>query len=139
MKFPQKEFYTSNMSNDNQQNQNAPQVTLINDSVTIPPFSGTGSESVHTFVRRITEECTRRSARSDAEKLAILQSRICHEPSSVAGKLVKTDKFLSFTSYAEFTDALTSHFAGHSKLGATHSAQNCPDSYPHHSLHMRCI
>ena len=131
MKFPQKEFYTSKMSNENQQNQHAPQVTLINDSVTIPPFSGTGSESVHTFVRRITEECTRRSARSDAEKLAILQSRICHEPSSVAGKLVKTDKFLSFTSYAEFTDALTSHFAGHSKLGATHSLLKTAQTLTH--------
>ena len=98
-----------------------PQVTLITDSVTLPPFSGNGSESVHTFVRRVSEECTRRSSHSDTEKLAILKSRICYDPSSLAGKLVKTDKFLSFTDYEEFTKALVSHFAGHSKLGATHS------------------
>ena len=99
----------------------APQVTLINDNVSLPNFSGNGSESVHAFVRRISEECTRRSAHSDAEKLAILKSRICHDQSSLAGKLVKTDKFLSFTSFDSFTSALVSHFASHSKLGATHS------------------
>ena len=97
------------------------QVTVISDSVSIPPFSGNGSESVHSFIRRVTEECTRRSAVSDAEKLAILKSRVCHDASSLAGKLVKTDKFLSFTKYEEFTAALVTHFAGHSKLGATHS------------------
>ena len=99
----------------------SPQVTLISDNVTLPNFSGNGSESVHAFVRRISEECTRRNARTDAERLAILKSRICHDQSSLAGKLVKTDKFLSFTTFDGFTTALVSHFAGHSKLGATHS------------------
>lgn len=97
------------------------QVTLINDSVNLPHFSGNGSESVHSFVRRVSEECTRRNAQTDPEKLAILKSRVCHEPSSLAGKLVKTDKFLSFTEFHAFTKAFISHFAGHSKLGATHS------------------
>ena len=99
----------------------ATHVTLVSDTVAIPPFSGNGSESVHAFVRRVNDECTRRSAAADAEKLAILKSRICYEPSSIAGKLVKSDKFLSFTTYDTFTAALITHFAGHSKLGATHS------------------
>ena len=98
-----------------------PQVTVISESVSIPPFTGTGSESVHQFLRRVEEECTRRSAKSSAEKLAILKSRICHEHSSLAGKLVKSDKFLSFVNYDDFATAFTAHFSSHSKLGATHS------------------
>ena len=70
---------------------------------------------------RVADECTRRFAHCDVEKLAILKSRICHDPSSFAGKLIKTDKFLSFSTYDELTTALISHFSCHSKLGATHS------------------
>ena len=99
----------------------AAHVHLISEDITIPPFSGSGTESVHAFLRRIDEECTRRSAHTDAEKLAILKARVCYDPSSLAGKLVKTDKFLSFTVYKDFTTALVSHFSGHSKLAATHS------------------
>ena len=109
------------MSNDQSPRTPTPQVTLISDNVSIPPFSGTNSESVQAFVRRVDDECTRRSAHFDTEKLAILKSRICHDPSSLAGKLIKTDKFLSFSTYDELTTALISHFSGHSKLGATHS------------------
>ena len=62
------------MSNDQSPRTPTLQVTLISDNVSIPPFSGTNSESVHAFVRRVADECTRRSAHSDAEKLAILKS-----------------------------------------------------------------
>ena len=78
------------MSNDQSPRIPTPQVTLISDNVSIPPFSGTNSESVHAFVRRVEDECTRRSAHCD-EKLAILKSRICHDPSSLAGKLIKKE------------------------------------------------
>lgn len=111
--------------------QPAPQVTLLSDPVTIPPFSGSGSESIHAFIRRVEEECTRRAVHTDPEKLAILKSRICQDPSSLAGKLVKTDKFLSFTTFSAFTTALTSHFAGHSKLGATHSLLKVAQTLTH--------
>ena len=107
------------MSNDQSPRTPTPQVTLISDNVSIPPFSGINSESVHAFVRRVADECTRRLAHSDAEKFAILKSRICHDLSSLTGK-IKTDKFLSFSTYDELTTALISHFSGHSKLGATH-------------------
>ena len=96
-------------------------VTLISENVTFPPFTGHGPESVHAFIRRVKEECTRRSANSDVEKLAILKARICFESSSLAGKLAKSDKFLQFDKFDDFTAALCNHFAGHSKLGATHS------------------
>ena len=107
------------------------QVTLISESTIIPPFTGAGNESVHQFIRRINEECTRRSAHSDAEKLAILKSRVCFDQSSLAGKLVKSDKFLSLTSYNEFTEALLSHFSSHSSLGATHSLIKVARSLTH--------
>ena len=99
----------------------SPHVTLISESVSIPNFTGVGSESIHQFIRRVGEECTRRNAHSDPEKLAILKSRICHDSSSLAGKLVKSDKFLSFDKYDDFSAALISHFSSHTKLGATHS------------------
>lgn len=118
MKLPQRNY---TMENSQPTPNQTPQVTLISDSVSIPPFSGIGSETIHAFIRRVDEECTRRNAHTNAEKLAILKSRICHEPTSLAGKLVKCDKFLSFTTYADFSAALVSHFSGHSKLGATHS------------------
>ena len=66
--------YSLTMSNDQSPRTPTLQVTLISDNVSIPPFSGTNSESVHAFVRRVADECTRRSAHSDAEKLAILKS-----------------------------------------------------------------
>ena len=100
---------------------NDTKVTLVSENVTIPPFTGHGPESVHAFVRRVKEECTRRSANTDAEKIATLKARICFESTSLAGKLVKSDKFLQFDTFDEFTTALCNHFAGHSKLGATHS------------------
>ena len=106
---------------DNPQHNHGTNVTLISENISIPPFTGTASESVHSFIRRVTDECTRRSATNDAEKLAILKSRICYDSSSLAGKLVKSDKFLSFTAFDVFTAALISHFSSHSKLGATHS------------------
>ena len=84
------------MPNDSTTNVSTPQVTLISESVSIPPFTGVGAESIHQFIRRVGEECTRTNAHADAEKLAILKSRICHDPSSLAGKLVKSDQFLSF-------------------------------------------
>lgn len=130
MKLPQRGYHYT-MPEDQTHPPQTPQVTLISDNVSIPPFSGTGSESVHAFVRRVAEECTRRSAHADAEKLAILKSRICHEPSSLAGKLVKTDKFLSFTTYDDFTAALIAHFSGHSKLGATHSFLKIAQTFTH--------
>ena len=129
MKFPQRPYYALAMPDTPAAT--TPQVTLVNDSVTIPPFSGHGSESVHAFVRRVTDECTRRSAHTDAEKLAILKSRICHDPSSLAGKLIKSDKFLSFTEYDTFTANLISHFSGHSKLGATHSLLKVAQTLTH--------
>ena len=97
------------------------QVTLVTENISLPPFTGTGSESVQAFLRRVNDECTRRAAHTDKEKLAILKARICYEPSSLAGKLVKSDKFLQISEYTAFTDALKSHFSGYSKLGATHS------------------
>ena len=109
------------MSNDQSPRTPTPQVTLIPDNVSIPPFSGTNSESVHAFVRRVADECTRRSAHSDAEKLAILNRGFVMNHLVLRVKLVKTDKFLSFSTYDELTTALISHFSGHSKLGATHS------------------
>ena len=96
-------------------------VTLISENVPFPAFTGDGSESVHDFVRRIQEECTRRDAISDDAKLAVIKSRISFEPTSHAGKLAKSDKFLQFTKFDDFTAALLNHFAGHSKLGSTHS------------------
>ncbi|MPC37715.1 hypothetical protein E2C01_031205 [Portunus trituberculatus] len=118
--FPQRS-HLSTMANASAPTVPTPQVTLISESISIPPFTGIGSESIHQFIRRVGEECTRRNAHSDAEKLAILKSRICHDPSSLAGKLVKSDKFLSFDKYEDFTVALVSYFSSHSKLGATHS------------------
>ena len=94
MKLPQRSHSTT-MPNDSTTNVSTPQVTLISESVSIPPFTGVGAESIHQFIRRVGEECTRRNAHADAEKLAILKSRICHDPSSLAGKLVKFDQFLS--------------------------------------------
>ena len=96
-------------------------VTLISENVPFPAFTGDGSESVHDFIRRVQEECTRRDAISDDAKLAVIKSRISFEPTSHAGKLAKSDKFLQFTKFDDFTAALLNHFAGHSKLGATHS------------------
>ena len=96
-------------------------VTLISENVPFPAFTGDGSESVHDFIRRIKEECTRRDATSDDARLAVIKSRISFESTSHAGKLAKSDKFLQFTKFDEFTAALLNHFAGHSKLGATHS------------------
>ena len=123
---------TANMSNDQSSPPvNPPQVTLISESISIPPFTGVGSESIHQFIRRVDDECTRRNAHADAEKLAILKSRICHDPSSLAGKLVKSDKFLSFDKYDAFTSALISHFSSHSKLGATHSFLKVASSLTH--------
>lgn len=89
-----------------------PQVTLISDNESIPPFFGTGSESVHAFVHRVAEECTRHSAHIDAEKLVIFNH--ASEPSSLAGKLEKCDKFLGFTTYDEFSTTLVKHFSSHS-------------------------
>ena len=98
-----------------------PQVTLISENVQIPSFSGNGSESVQTFVCSVEEECIRRAAHNDAEKLAILKSRISSEPSSLAGKLIKSDKFLSFTKYDDFKTTLITHFLRHTTLGPSHS------------------
>ncbi|MPC73452.1 hypothetical protein E2C01_067781 [Portunus trituberculatus] len=120
MKLPQRS-HSSTMTNGSAPNVPTPQATLISESISIPPFTGVGSESIHQFIRRVGEECTQRNAHSDAEKLAILKSRICHDPSILAGKLVKSDKFLGFDKYEDFTAALISHFSSHSKLGATHS------------------
>ena len=97
------------------------QVTLIPDSVSFPAFTGDGSESVHDFVRRVQEECTRRSVIAEDAKLAVIKSRISFEPTSLAGRLAKSDKFLQFKKFEDFTSELKKHFAGHSKLGATHS------------------
>ncbi|MPC76176.1 hypothetical protein E2C01_070582 [Portunus trituberculatus] len=113
--------YLSTMAHTSAPTVPTPQVTLISESLSIPPFTGVGSESIRQFIRRIGEECTRRNAHLDVEKLAILKSRICHDPSSLAGKLVKSDKFLSLPKYVDFTAAFVSHFSNHSKLGATHS------------------
>ncbi len=107
------------------------QVTLISENISIPPFSGNGSESVQSFIRRIDEECTRRAAQTDPAKLAILKARICYEPSSLVGKLVKSDKFLSLTKYDDFTNALHGHFSGHSKLGASHSFLKIAETITH--------
>ena len=104
--------------NDNPQ---APQVTLIPDTVSFPAFTGDGSESVHDFVRRVQDECTRRSVVSEDAKLAVIKSRISFEPTSLAGRLAKSDKFLQFTKLDDFAAELKKHFSGHSKLGATHS------------------
>ena len=100
---------------------NQTQVTVIADSVSFPAFTGDGSESVHDFVRRVQDECTRRNVIADDAKLAIIKSRISFEPTSLAGRLAKSDKFLQFKTFKDFTTELLSHFAGHSKLGATHS------------------
>lgn len=103
------------------ENSQVPQVTLIPDTVSFPAFTGDGSESVHDFVRRVQDECTRRSVISEDAKLAVIKSRISFEPTSLAGRLAKSDKFLQFTKLEDFTNELKKHFAGHSKLGATHS------------------
>ena len=97
------------------------ELTLVSESVPFPPFSGDGSESVHDFIRRVQEECTRRNVTSDEAKLAVIKSRISFESNSLAGRLAKSDKFLQFKKYDEFTTELLKHFAGHSKLGATHT------------------
>ena len=98
-----------------------PQVTFIHESANLPNFTGDGSETVHAFIKRIEEECVRRSATSDKEKLSILKSRISFEPSSFAGILFKTDKFETLTTYDSIVNELRDHFSKHSKLGATHS------------------
>ena len=102
-------------------NPQPPQVTLIPDTVSFPAFTGDGSESVHDFVRRVHDECTRRSVVSEDAKLAVIKSRISFEPTSLAGRLAKSDKFLQFTNLDDFAAELKKHFSGHSKLGATHS------------------
>ncbi len=112
---------TSQASTSQANNTTTPQVTLISENVSIPPFTGTGTESVQAFIRRINEECTRRSSTTDEGKISVLKSRICSEPNSLAWKLVKSDKFLSLKTYDDFTNALTNHFASHSKLGVSHS------------------
>ena len=103
------------------QTSQAHQVTLIPDTVSFPAFTGDGSESVHDFVRRVQDECTRRGVVSEDAKLAVIKSRISFEPTSLAGRLAKSDKFLQFTKLDDFAAELKKHFSGHSKLGATHS------------------
>ena len=97
------------------------QVTFISEGSNIPPFTGTGPESVQSFLRRVQDECVRRNAQTSVEKLAILKSRVSFEPHSLAGKLLKSDLFLELHTYDEFVAELHNHFRGHSLLGVTHS------------------
>lgn len=99
----------------------APQVTVIHEPVHLSNFSGKGTETVHQFISRITEECTRRNATTDGERISILKNRISMEPDSHAGKLVRTGKFSKISTFQEFTTELRNHFQGHTQLGALHS------------------
>ena len=75
---------SDNLTNPSQNvpNQTQPQVTLISENVPFPAFTGDGSESVHDFVRRVQDECTRRNVTSDDARLAVLKARISFEPKS---------------------------------------------------------
>ncbi len=92
------------------ENTTTPRVILIHESHQLPNFSGAGTGTVHQFIQRIEEECTRRLATSDKEKISILKSRICHEPSSVADLLVKSDRFASLTTFDDFIAHLRNNF-----------------------------
>ncbi len=110
-----------------------PHITFIHESHHLPDFSGTGTETVHQFIQRIEEDCSRRAAISDKEKkISILKSRICHEPSSLAGLLVKSERFASLTTYDDFTIHLRNHFQSHSKYVATHSLLKLSKSISQH-------
>ena len=101
--------------------QTPPHITFIHEAQHLPPFTGDSHESVHSFLQRVDEECTRRLAHSDKERLSILKSRISYEPHSIAGMLVHSDKFTSLSSYDEFSSQFRDHFQSHSHLGASHS------------------
>ena len=56
-------------------------------------FTGNGEEPLQDFLKRIEEDCTRRSANTDHEKLAIFNALISYENDSFAGKVVRSTKF----------------------------------------------
>ena len=99
----------------------ATHINFINEPIIRPNFTGTGDESIHNFMDRINDECTRRNAFSDQKRLSILKSRISFEDNSTTGLLVRSDKSTSITTYNEFTSELIKHFQSHSTLGTTHS------------------
>ena len=94
--------------------------TLFHESVNIPNFTGAGPETVHHFIQRINEECIRRSATSDSQKLSVLKSRISCDISSHAGQMLRSGKFEEIEDYQTYVTELRNHFQGHSKLGVEH-------------------
>ena len=96
-------------------------ITFIHEPSNVPNFSGNSHESVSDFLSRIQDECVRRSATTDSEKLAILRSRISFERSSPAATLCKSDRFSSISSFSTFVTEFRRHFQGHSQSGVSHS------------------
>lgn len=117
----------------------SPQVTIVWENSLVKKFKRNGNDSFQDFPRRVDEECTCRGVTTDNEKLAILNSRLCMDGDSFAGKIVKLTKFKDIIKFDEFYTALRQQLRSLKIRCATHVDQTNTYSWKNWTDIFKCL